>query len=330
MGSWQVCTPATAKDFSAVAYYFAKHLRTSQKRPVGLIGAYWKATPAQSWTSLEGLSQDSSLTPYVQAYRKLAETKPVPTDLEPYRTTSTLLYNGMIAPLIPYGIKGVIWYQGEANVSQAPLYRALFKALVTDWRAKWDQNDFPFLYTQLSTSNTDTSLLWPYLREAQLQSLDLPNTAMAVTVDLGDPAVTHPPDKRDVGERLGLAADHLAYGKNVVYSGPLYQSAEMAGNQVQISFTQIGGGLDIGLSPYTAPSQTPLPTDHLVGFTIAGANRIWQPATAKIVGGKVIVSSPLVPNPVAVRYQWVIGPRGNLYNLEGLPASPFRTDTWEL
>ena len=241
----------------------------------------------------------------------------------------TNLYNGMIAPLIPYAIKGAIWYQGEANggsVQGAIEYATLFPDMITDWRARWAEGDFPFLFVQLAKYKNPNPG-YAVLRESQRKTLALPNTGMAVVFDIGNQDDIHPKDKFDVGQRLAQAAEHVAYGKDVVYSGPVYDKMQVQGGAIRVSFTQVGGGLIIGTAPWTPPGVQPLPNTSLAGFAIAGADQKWVPADAKIDGSDVIVSSAQVPQPVAVRYAF-IDALGNLYNKEGLPASPFRTDTW--
>jgi len=246
-----------------------------------------------------------------------------------------VLFNAMLAPVIPYAIKGVIWYQGESNTREKSLeYGLLFPRLIADWREKWGQGDFPFLYVQISHfpyAGDDTSAL---IRDAQLHALSIPNTAMAVTIDIPCDDAGHPHDKEDPAKRLALAARHVAYGEDLVYSGPLYQSMKVEGNAIRISFTQLGGGLIIGKTPYQPPTFgpktpiVPLPTDKLVGFTIAGADKKFVPADAKIDGNTVLVSAAQVSDPAAVRFAWGDVVQCNLYNKENLPASPFRTDAW--
>jgi sialate O-acetylesterase len=260
---------------------------------------------------------------------------PVPKPLAPLppdggQKLSCVLYNGMIAPLIPYGIKGVIWYQGESNVPQAMEYRILFSRMISDWREKWGEGNFPFLYVQLANffgggyTNTD----WGVLRESQTQTLSLPKTGMAVAIDIGNPNDIHPKDKLNVGKRLALAAEHVAYGKDLVYSGPMFRGMQIHGGSARITFTQVGGGLKIGKAPSVPEGFQALPDTKLVGFFVAGADKKWSPADAKIDGDAVVVSSGQVTQPVAVRYAFMNSPQCNLYNKEGLPASPFRTDNW--
>jgi sialate O-acetylesterase len=229
----------------------------------------------------------------------------------------------MVAPIQPYAIRGVIWYQGETNAPRAQEYRTLFPRMIKDWREKWGEGDFPFLYVQLAGYHADNTENWPNLRDAQLQTLSLPATGMATAVDIGLPTNIHPMDKMDVGKRLALAARHVAYGEDLVYSGPIFKGVKKDANALRVSFDDLGSGLVIGQSPWVGPGAPVLPTDHLVGFEVAGADGKWKPADAKIDGDDVVVSSADVPAPVAVRYDWAAYPEGNLYNKEGLPASPF-------
>jgi len=232
------------------------------------------------------------------------------------------LYNAMLAPLLKYRIKGVIWYQGESNAAKPMEYRDLFTGLIKDWRLGWQEGNFPFLYVQLpnfmEAKSQPSESDWALLREAQLQTLSVPNTAMAVTIDIGEWNDIHPLDKLDVGRRLALAAESVAYGDStLVYSGPQYQSMKIEGNKVSLSFSSVGKGL------------VAKGGEGLKSFAIAGSDKVFVWGQARIEGDKVIVSSDRVPNPVAVRYAWADNPEGaNLFNKEGLPASPFRTDDW--
>ena len=229
------------------------------------------------------------------------------------------LYNGMIAPLLQTPIRGVIWYQGEGNSRRSHQYRALFPALIRDWRKQWGQGDFPFLFVQLANFNgrdRNANLGWAELREAQAMALDLPSTGMAVTIDIGEADDVHPKNKQDVGRRLALAARHVAYGEDLVYSGPMYQSHAIEEGGIRIRFSHAGGGLKTsGMG-------------ELKGFEIAGADRDYRRARARIDGDSVVVWSDAVTDPVAARYAWDGDPQCNLYNEEGLPASPFRTEDW--
>ncbi|MGI4886932.1 MAG: sialate O-acetylesterase [Janthinobacterium lividum] len=232
----------------------------------------------------------------------------------------TALYNAMIAPLETMALKGVIWYQGESNADRAAQYRTLFPALVADWRAHWGPQ-LPFLFVQLAnfqpTQPQPAESAWAELREAQAGALKLPRTGMATAIDIGNPADIHPHNKQEVGRRLALAARHVAYADNqLTYSGPTYASLAAAGPAVRLKFTSAGTGLQ-------AKGGAPLQ-----GFAVAGADHKFYWATAQLVGNEVVVQSAQVPAPVAVRYDWADSPTGNLYNKEGLPAVPFRTDTW--
>ncbi|MCX6622632.1 MAG: 9-O-acetylesterase, partial [Acidobacteria bacterium] len=224
------------------------------------------------------------------------------------------IYNGMIAPLTPYPIRGVIWYQGESNATEheAFLYRRLFRLLIEDWRVVWNQPDLPFLFVQLA--NFKATPWWAVLRESQTDALALRDTGMAVAIDIGDSTDIHPKNKQEVGRRLALLARSLAYGENIVGNGPLYRQMSREGAQLRLWFDSVGGGLAArGGGPLT-------------GFTIAGADGRFSPAEARIDGSSVVVLSAAVPVPVAVRYAWEDDPVCNLVNSEGLPGSPFRTD----
>jgi sialate O-acetylesterase len=237
-----------------------------------------------------------------------------------YSHTPTFLYNAMIAPIAGYTLKGAIWYQGESNASRAHAYRTLFPTMIQDWRVRWREGSWPFLFVQLANWRArkpqPAASDWAELREAQLMTLALPDTGMAVTIDIGEADDIHPRNKQDVGERLALAARKLAYGEELVYSGPTYRAMEVQGQEVVLSFDHVGGGL------------TSRDDEALTGFAVAGEDRQFAWAEARIEGDQVVVSSDLVPVPVAVRYGWADNPACNLINREGLPASPFRTDTW--
>jgi len=229
-----------------------------------------------------------------------------------------ILFDNMIAPLLPYAIRGTIWYQGESNSNNAIQYRRMFGDMIEDWRRAWGQGDFPFLFVQLANFNAGAIENWPALREAQLQTLAEPNTGMAVTIDIGEPINIHPANKAEVGRRLSLLALKQAYHQCLVASGPIFRDLVVDGSSLRLRFDHIGSGL-------TAAN------NNLDGFIIAGMNREFFPATARIEGDSVIVSNPeKVQNPVAVRYCWSSNPPCSLFNAEGLPASPFRTDNWAL
>ncbi len=228
------------------------------------------------------------------------------------------LYNAMIAPLINYRIKGVIWYQGESNTGRAKEYETLFPAVIANWREKWNQGDFPFLYVQLANfmqaKDQPSESGWAELRQAQLKTLAVPNTATAVTIDIGEWNDIHPLNKQEVGRRLALGAQKVAYDEDVVYSGPIYESMKIDGNRAVLSFSHVGGGLTVK-------------GDSLKCFSIAGSDKKFVWAKAVIKGDQVVVWSDSVNEPVAVRYAWADNPEGaNLYNAEGLPASPFSAE----
>lgn len=227
------------------------------------------------------------------------------------------LYNGMIAPLLPYPIKGAIWYQGESNASRAQQYATLFPNLIKDWRKQWGGDDFPFLFVQLANFNSGGPVdQWAYLREAQNKALELANTGMAVTIDIGNPDDIHPRNKQDVGARLAQAAQAVAYGDASVFTGPMYESMRVAGDSVVVTFKEVGSGL------------MKLPDEEVMGFTIAEEGKPFVEAIAKIVGpNEVSVYAPEVNQPMAVRYGWASNPTVNLYSEDGLPVSPFRTDS---
>jgi sialate O-acetylesterase len=317
--SWQVCGPATAGSFSAVGYFFARDLYQRYHVPIGVISSTWGGTPAEAWVSAEALQK----LPDFQA--KVAELAtrpalPLPTEKNGQNTT-TALYNGMIAPLLPYALKGVIWYQGESNVGRAEQYRALFPALIQDWRARWG-SEFPFLFVQLANYNKAGQLPgtsdWAELREAQAQALGLPHTGMAVAIDVGEGDDIHPANKQDVGHRLALVARQVAYGdKHVAAAGPTFQTMTVSGSQVRLRFANAGKHLQLRTGT-TTPS----------GFAVAGADQQFHWASATLAGDEVVLTCAAVPTPVAVRYDWANNPTGNLYNKAGLPAVPFRTDQW--
>lgn len=311
--SWNECGPQAVAAFSAVGYFFGRDLQRQLNVPIGLIHTSWGGTPAQAWTSRGALDKESALK---AAYGGPAQ------DNQPGSPSS--LYNGMIAPLTQFPIKGAIWYQGESNAGQAYLYRTLFPAMINDWRTAWRLGDFPFLYVQLAPYDPTLKGVatfvkapgesrWAELREAQLMALKLPNTAMAVIVDVGEPTDIHPKKKAPVGARLALAARAVAYGEKFEYSGPVYVTMKVEGNKAALTFTHVGECLEAKGGPLT-------------GFTLCGKDRKFVDAFAEIQGDKVVVSSPEVAEPVAIRYGWADYPVVNLWNKNGLPATPFRTD----
>ncbi len=310
-GSWITCTPESVGNFSAVAYYFARDLQAKLGVPVGVISTSWGGTPAQAWTSVEGFEKHPELAGYAkQAQDNLTNFKDTPPPKPLGSGTPASLYNGMIAPVIPYAMKGVIWYQGESNAAKSKEYQTLFPAMIADWREKWKLGNFPFLYVQIAPFKGQP----PEIREAQLLTLaKSENTAMAVITDYGNANDIHPKQKEPVGHRLSLAARALAYGEEIEYSGPLYKSMEVKGDKAAVTFTHVGGGLVAK-------------DGDLKGFTIAGEDGNFVPAKAEIKGEHVLLSADGIKEPKAVRYGWDKVPDVNLFNKEGLPASPFRTD----
>ena len=310
-GSWVECSPETVNGFSAVGYFFAKDLYEKLGVPVGMIHTSWGGTPAQAWTSLEGFGENTELKDYAAQSKGNAErfAKAPPENAFGPNVPSSL-YNGMLAPVIPYGIKGAIWYQGESNAGNSKQYRTLFPAMIADWRTKWKQGPFPFFFVQIAPFNGQP----PEIREAQFLTLSKSeNTAMAVTTDVGNAVDIHPKQKQPVGHRLALAARALVYGEKIEYSGPLYKSMKAARDKVELTFSHVGGGLVAK-------------DGDLKGFTIAGRDGKFVPAKAVIEGEKIVVSADGVKSPKAVRYGWANVPDVNLFNKEDIPASPFRTD----
>lgn len=371
--AWKETSPSSVSNFSAVAYYFGTYLQKELGVPVGLIHTSWGGSPAEVWMREGVLAANSDykrdiLDAYPAQLERIkdavakfeAEQAEAKREGKPFtkRRPSagwkpSELYNGMIAPLIPYAIKGAIWYQGESNAGRAYQYRTLFADMVSNWREDWNQGDFPFFQVQLAPfmaiKDKPTDSTWAELREAQVHATKvLPNMGIAVITDFGDPKDIHPVWKKPVGYRLSLAARALAYGEDVHYSGPTYRRMKIKGNQVFLSFDHTGEGLyngllrgdearAVGINDVTVRYN--LTTGHLssplTGFAIAGEDRKFVWAKAEIVGDEVVVSSPEVSKPVAVRYGWADCPVVNLYSSPGdgqpgLPASPFRTDNWPM
>jgi sialate O-acetylesterase len=342
-GEWKVCGPDAVGDFSAAEYFFGRELYKATKLPMGLIESCWSATPGQSWLNkpaLEAVPElkyvfddwNAVLAKYPEAKQRYNEAvekwksdsatskslgvnppaMPRQPDGPGSKNAPASLYNGMIAPLTPYTIRGVLWYQGEANAYEktAYPYRYLLQALVNDWRKAWGQGNFPFMVVQLSAFTKHP--YWPILRESQAEALKLPNTALVVTIDIGDSTNAHSKKKQELGYRLSLVARHLAFNEDIEYSGPMFKKAVVKGSTIRISFGHARGlqAKDGG---------------QLTGFTIAGADDKYIAADARVDRQTVVVSNPNITNPVAVRYAWLDWPVCNLINEAELPASPFRT-----
>jgi sialate O-acetylesterase len=299
-GKWHEAGPSTIGPFSAVAYYFGRDLQKALDMPVGIIHTSWGGTASEQWTSMKVLDAHPEQKGHI-------------------RGQEAKLYNGMIAPLIPYAFKGVIWYQGESNANRAALYRTGFPLMIQNWRDDWKQGDFPFLFVQLAPyapRGEQPDPDWAHLRDAQLETTrKVKDTAMAVITDVGEKTDIHPKKKEPVGHRLALAAEAIAYGKQVEYSGPTFDKLAVDGNKAVLSFNHLGGGLEAKDGP-------------LSGFTIAGEDKVFHNAEAEIKGDTIVVSCKEVEKPVAVRFGWANYPVVNLWNKAGLPASPFRTDDW--
>ncbi len=332
---WTACSPESVKDFSAVAYFFGLHLQEHEHVPIGLISTSWGGTPAEAWTSMDGLGSDAALMPVFASWGKMSDNfsaaqlrrdmaleeqakakaerrsaPPIPWSPNDRLSWSPGgLFNAMIAPLTPYPIRGAIWYQGESNADaeRASLYGRLFQALIRDWRRAWGEEDLPFLFVQLA--NYKGNDYWPTLREKQRDALVLRNTGMAVTIDIGEVEDIHPKNKQDVGLRLALAARAIAYGESLEYSGPTVRSAMPQAHELVISFNHTTGGL--------------VARGELSAFEVAGRDGKFVGASASIDGTTIHISSPQVDQPVAVRYAWKSAPAASLFNGTGLPASPF-------
>jgi sialate O-acetylesterase len=336
---WTASTPESAKEFSAVAWYFAREIEQREHVPIGVIDSTWGGTVADAWTRMAALGADAALAPLFVSWGKMTEKeedalisakqenrqrdaakadgKPEPQFPWHPQLSSWgpgMLWNGMIAPLTPFPIRGVIWYQGESNsaLARAPLYSRVFRTLIEDWRHEWGVGDFPFLFVQISNFKSSPAEDWAELREQQLKTLALANTAMAVTIDIGNPDNVHPTDKVDVGMRLALAARALSYGEDVSYSGPIFRQATPEGHSMRIWFDHHAKGL-------VAKGGT------LTSFEVAAADGVFVPATATIDGDTVLATSDAIGEPKFARYGWANSPQCNLFNGEGLPASPFNS-----
>ena len=367
---WAVASPKTVGGFTGAGFYFAREISKQLDVPVGLISSNWGGTRIEPWISPVGYSQVPELkklfdqvqswdsTTEVGAAAHLAfiaklkdwapaaeaaakERKKVPAMPEAPvppadRDGPTKLWNGMINPLVPYAIRGALWYQGEANGGEGDSYLHKLRALVGGWRVGFRQGDFPFYLVQLANfqksdpTNAAGGDGWARIREAQRQALvAIPRCGMAVTIDIGDPDNVHPKNKQDVGKRLALWALAKDYGKkDLAYSGPLYREITVEEGKIRVAFDQVGDGLMVGEKKGLEPAVEDK-DGKLTWWSIAGADKKWERAEAVIDGDSVVVSSPKVAKPVAVRYAYTMNPAGcNLYNKAGLPASPFRTDTW--
>ncbi len=358
-GKWELCSPESVGSFSATAYFFGLNLHQTLKVPVGLINSSVGGTPVEAWTSWDAQKNIAELKPLFDSWeqraatwdpakaqaayekqvaafkaaaakgkaeKKANRTRPPrqPSDPRLEGKHPANLFNGKIMPLIPYAIRGAIWYQGEANahnMESGKLYTLQLTALIQDWRARWGEGDFPFAWVQLPNFKAPQKEAveddgWPSVREGMLKTLALPNTGMAIAMGAGEAGNIHPQDKQAVGHRLACWALADVYKKSgIASSGPLPSGHEIKGSEVVVTFSHADGGLVAK-------------DGEIKGFAIAGADKKWVRATAKITGATVVVSSPEVKEPKAVRYAWANNPDCNLQNGAGLPASPFRTDNW--
>ena len=349
-GAWTVCSPQTVAGFTAVGYFFARHLHEKLHVPIGLINSTWGGTPIEAWMSDFALNRSpafavvrerwrQTLAEYPQkkkeydaafaqwemaraaaktAGKPFAERAPRPPPGPGHQWTPAGLFNGMINPLLPCALRGILWYQGETNAPHPTEYHALLAAMITAWRAHFGQGDLPFYFVQLPNfkSNRDANGIdWAQLREGEAQTLSLPQTGMAVTIDVGDPDTVHPRNKQEVGRRLALIAENRLYGIPGDDSGPMFAGATRAGAALRVHFTHA----DNGLVAHDQPVQA---------LELAGADKNFHPAQGRIERDTLLVTSPDVKTPVAVRYAWHNAPVANLFNGAGLPAAPFRSDDW--
>lgn len=336
---WMVCSPETVGQFSAVGYFFGRQLHQTVKVPIGLINNAWGGSACEAWIRRDLLESDSDYKPMLDRWSAMqkrhdtlqdiaspdANEKKELAGLKRQLTGNhnpSNIYNGVLKSHLGYGIRGAVWYQGESNAGRAYQYRKLFPLMISSWRDEWAQGDFPFYWVQLADFRPETSepaeSTWAELREAQTMTMDkLPNTGQAVIIDAGEGKDIHPRDKQTVGRRLARWALANEYGMDIPFQSPRFQSMEKGEKKITLSFNHVGGGW------------RPFDVREPVGFTIAGADRRFVQASAKIVkGNRIEVTSPAVADPVAVRYGWADNPVVNMYNTAGLPLTPFRTDDW--
>ena len=346
-GAWSVCTPGSAHNFSAVGYLFGSRIHAALGVPVGLIDNAWGGSAAEAWVPRDVLESDGNYTELLsswdervaaytdeihaakvaeyKAWQKAGKPKPHqrhPRDFRAGQHRPANLFNGVLNPTIGYGIRGVIWYQGESNSGRAYQYRSLFPLMITTWRDLWQQGDFSFYWVQLADFMEEvpepSDSTWAELREAQTMALSLPNTGQAVIIDAGEGRDIHPRDKTTVANRLVRLALANDYGYSIDAQSPRYASMQTKGSAIALSFDHVS---DQGLNSFDVRDP--------IGFTIAGEDKVFVKADAKIIGkNKVLVSNANVPNPVAVRYAWANNPVANLQDRNGLPVTPFRTDDW--
>ncbi len=326
-GGWEVCTPDAVKGFSAVGYYFGRELQQQLDVPVGLIDNSWGGSACDAWIRRERMEGNPLYEAQLANWDKIAAEHEK--DKDPKKAEQLAgnqrpgnLYHGRLEPVLGYAICGAIWYQGESNAGRAYQYREMFPLMIQSWREDWKQGDFPFYWVQLAdfmdekTEPGDSA--WAELREAQTMTQDrLPNTGQAVIIDIGEGSDIHPRNKLEVANRLARWALAKSYGRHIECQSPRYASMEAKDGKIIVKFKETGGGL------------RPVDAKDVQGFAVAGEDRKWHLAEAKVTGPDTVeLSSKDVPNPVAVRYAWADNPVCNLYNQVGLPVAPFRTDDW--
>lgn len=310
-GVWEVCTPQTVREFTATGYFFGRDLQEALHVPIGIIKATLGGSPVEGWISAPALASNPAFTVVAERWEKMRPN----VQGGSIRNEPSGLYNGLIYPLEPFAIKGFVWYQGEGNAPRANEYSLLFRTMITQWRKDFRQGDLPFFFVQLPNypePKDTTHETWAWLRENQAAALALPNTGMAVTLDIGDNNNLHPANKQEVGRRLSLIALARVYGRSVEYHGPTFASATREGAAIRVRFDH-AQGLHLTGDPSHA-------------FLLAGADKKFVPAQAKIDGESVLVSADGLPAPESVRFEWTNAPDTILYNAENLPAAPFRTD----
>ncbi len=321
---WEQTDSSTVAGFSATCYFFARGLSQRTAVPQGLINSSYGGTAIEWWMSAASLATD----PDFEA--EIAEIAAGNYPLDDFYPTS--LFNGMVAPLLPFELRGFVWYQGETNAGRAVQYRRLLANMILDWRYQFGGGEKPFLIVQLPRYGTPQTAPseggWAGIREAELLvAKSVPGAGLAVTIDTGEADYIHPRDKQDVGDRLAVLARGLAYGEPIAFQGPTYRSMQIEGSSIRISFDGAPTGLMIGSKQPLTPVVEDA-TGELSAFAVAGADRNFVWATATIDGADIVVWAPGLEAPVAVRYGWAINPACNLYGKEGLPVSPFRTDNW--
>lgn len=311
---WQICTPESVGEFTAVGYFFARHIQRDLDVPVGIISSNWGGTPIEPWIPPTGFKE----VPALREFTDNLEKYPARNGKQIHYRSPSALYNGMISPVAPYALQGVLWYQGESNCGDGMIYHEKMKALIAGLRTVWCRADMPFYFVQLTPYHyKGDPLALPRIWEAQTATLSTPGTGMAVTVDIGNVTDIHPKNKQDVGKRLALWALAKTYERaDLVFSGPLYESIQIEGDKIRITFDHVGSGLK---------SRDGKP---LSNFTVAGKNQQFKKARAEIDGDTLVIGAEAVSEPIAVRFAWDQEATPNLSNREGLPASPFRTDKW--